>query len=394
LAEAEAALTAGDYGRARTLLQALAEKGDPQGQYLLGHLLDLGLGVEPDPAKALSWWLKAAEVHHPMALYRAGLAYLQGRGVDPDSEKGLQLLEQAALYGVHPAETAIGKALAANLRGPGHMSEALVWLSCAAEAGDREAAELAGLAYAKGTDETLADGPKAVRFLRLAEKLGSSLAPKVLHDINPAKDVVVATEDNVHLLFEAARMGYPDAQFRLAVLGLANVPWGPSRGEAVKLLEIAALNGHPEAAYRWLQWRRKQGPLPSALEAETLLRQAAEGGFTPAAAELGKLLLARQSPEALRWLRTAIQAGHLWACLDLAEFFFTGVGGSPNPSAALETLATLLSAQDPNLKKQAAQLALRYGQDSQSCQLAQKLDPSTPCPPPQPSTKPTSAKAP
>lgn len=382
LTQAEAALVAGEYSQARQLLQPLAQAGNPEAQYLLGHLLDLGLGGDSDPRQALHWWLEAASRNHPMATYRAGLAYLHGRGVDPDSQRALQWLERAALYGVHAAETAIGKALIANLKGPGHVAEGLLWLSCAAEAGDREAAELAGLFYAKGSDETLADGVKAVRFLRLAEKLGSPLATQVLAELNPAKDVTVATEGNVHLLYEAARMGFPDAQFRLAVLGLANVPWGPPRAEAIKLLETAATNGHPEACYRWLQWRRVQGPLPSPLEVEALLRQAAEGGFTPAAAELGTLLLARQSPEALRWLRTAVQAGHQRSYLDLAEYFFTGVGGSPDPQEGLRSLALLAQAQDPQLRKEAAALLGRFRRDAEACRLIRQLDPEKPCPEP------------
>lgn len=379
LEEAKAALTANDYPRAKVLLETLAKKGDPQGQYLLGHLLDLGLGVDADPRAALNWWLAAAKADHPQSLYRAGLAYLHGRGVDPDPNRGFELLEKAALLGAHEAETAIGMALLHNMQGPGHVPEALVWLSCAAEAGDRQAAEALGLIYAKGTDETLADGLQAVRYLRLAENLGSGIATRVLAELNPAVKVRVATENNVHLLWEAARMGYPDAQFRLAVLGLARVPWGPNLREAKKLLETAVVNGHAEAAYRLLLLRRNEGPVPSPVEAEALLRQAATGGFTPAAAELGSLLAARRSPEALRWLRTALQAGHLWAALDLAEAFFTGLNGTANPQEAMKTLSLLINAQDPELKKRAAGLLLRYRQDAKACELAAKLNPIAVC---------------
>lgn len=379
LEEAKAALVANDYPRAKVLLEALAEKGDPQGQYLLGHLLDLGLAGEADPRAALNLWLAAAKAEHPKSLYRAGLAYLHGRGVDPDPSRGLQLLEKASLLGAHEAETAIGIALLHNAKGAGHVPEAMVWLRCAAEAGDRQAAEMLGLMYAKGTEETLPDGLEAVRYLRLAEKLGSGTATKLLAELNPAAEVRVATEDNVHLLWEAARMGYPDAQFRLAVLGLARVPWGPNRSEAKKLLETAVVNGHPEAAYRLLLLRRREGPVPSPVEAEALLRQAAMGGFTPAALELGSLLAARRSPEALRWLRTALQTGHLWAALDLAEAFFTGLGGASNPQEGLQVLASLLDAQDPELKRRAARLLLRYRHDEKACEVAGKLDPTVTC---------------
>lgn len=376
---AREALVRGDYSQARALLHPLAEGGNTEAQYLLGHMLDAGLGGETNPSQALGWWLRAAEGHHPEALFRAGLAYLYGRGVDPDPERGLALLEKAALFGSHRAETAIGRALLSHARGEGHVAEALLWLGCAAEGGDREAAELLGVALARGTEETLPDLEKAVKFLRLAERVGSGQASKLLEELNPARDVAIATEQNVHLLRRAAQLGFPDPQFRLAVLGLANVPWGPSREEAKRLMAVAAANGHPEAAYRLLQLRRKEGPLPSPLEAEQLLRQAAEGGFTPAALELGQLLSARNSPEALRWLRIAWGAGHFGAGLELARLFLEGTLVPPDRQEAERVLRGLQAAEDPELKRKAAGLLLSFFRDPEACQLALALDPHAAC---------------
>ncbi|MGC8915628.1 MAG: tetratricopeptide repeat protein [Thermoanaerobaculum sp.] len=371
----------GEYAQARALLQPLAEGGDPEAQYLLGHALDQGFGSKPDPREALAWWLRAASQGHPEATFRAGMAYLHGRGVDPDVPRALELLKQAATYGSHLAELEIGKALLLQSLGAGHEAEAALWLDCAARGGNREAAEILGSLYARGTAETLPDRARAVKYLRLAEALGSTVAPQLLAEINPAKDVTVATEENVHLLREAASLGYPDAQFRLAVLGLAHVPWGPSREEAQMLLEVAALNGHPEACYRLLQLRRKEKHGVSPVEAEDLLRKAAEGGFYPAALELGQLLAARNSPEALRWLRVAYNAGLAWAALDLAQLFFEGLAVPANPQEAFRILEQLVTTQDPLLRKRAAALVLRYDKSERACTLALRLDPASTCGP-------------
>lgn len=378
LEQAKTAFTAGNYAHALQQLKPLAEAGNPEAQYLLGHMLDLGLGAEPDPRKALSWWLKAAEKDHPAALHRAGLAYLEGRGVDFDPPRGVALLKQAAFWGYHPAEASLGQALLVGTLGSGFVPEALRWLSCAAEGGNREAAELVGVVYANGTEETVPDLLQAVKFLRLAEALGSSRAGALLRHIDPAKDAPIATEENVHLLWESARLGFPDAQFRLAVLGLANVPWGPSRKEALKLLETAAANGHAEACYRWLQYLRAQGPVDPFLE-ERLLHSAVTGGFTAASLEFGQFLAQHGSPEALRWLRTAYQAGQWRAGLELARLFLDGKVVPRNEGEARRVLLDLKKAEDPAVKGEAALLLLASFRDPAACRDALALDPKVSC---------------
>lgn len=379
LDQGKSALSTGDYAQAASKLQPLAEAGDPEAQYLLGHMLDLGLGFEPDPRKALAWWLKAADKDYPPALHRAGLAYLQGRGVDPDPQRGVDLLRQAAFWGYHPAEASLGQALLVNTLGPGYVPEAIRWLSCAAEGGDREAAELVGVVFANGTEETVPDLVQAVKFLRLAEALGSPAAAAFLRQLNPAREAPIATEENVHLLWESARLGFPDAQFRLAVLGLANVPWGPSRKEALKLLETAAANGHPEACYRWLQYLRTQGPVDPFVE-EHLLRTAVTGGFTAASLEFGQFLAKHRSPEALRWLRTAYQAGQGKAGVELARLFLEGKVGPRNQEEARRILVDLKKAEDPAVRKEGALLLLANFDDPDACRQALELDPQAACP--------------
>ncbi len=390
LEQARQAIVHEQFAEARALLVPLAEKGEAEAQYLLGHLIDGGWGGPQDPAGALSWWLRAAEQNHGEALFRAGLAYLYGRGVDPDENRALELLEQAAMLGHHGAELALGKALLLGVRGPGHVPTAILWLSCAAAAGNQEAAEIVGTVLAKGTEETVPDLPRAVKFLRLAEALGSAQARSLLNELDPAKEAQIATEQNVHLLWESARLGFPDAQFRLAVLGLANVPWGPSRAEALQLLATAAANGHPEACYRWLQFLRQQGPVDPLME-EQLLRTAVTGGFTAATWELGQCLARRRAPEAVGWLRTALQAGQSQAGLELARIFLEGKLTPRDTGQARQLLVALKGAEDPEVRRQAARLLLTNFHDRDVCSQALELDPQAVCPPSPPS--PTSPPA-
>ena len=58
--EGLAAFGAGDYTKARELLQPFAHQGDAEAQCVLGNLYQLGLGVGPDESKAIAWYRKAA----------------------------------------------------------------------------------------------------------------------------------------------------------------------------------------------------------------------------------------------------------------------------------------------------------------------------------------------
>ena len=50
-----------DFRAALSAWQPLAESGNPQAQFNVGHLFDEGKGVAQDSRRAVAWWRKAAE---------------------------------------------------------------------------------------------------------------------------------------------------------------------------------------------------------------------------------------------------------------------------------------------------------------------------------------------
>ena len=58
--EGKKAMNRGDYAAALEIWRPLAEKGDADAQYNLGHLYRQGLGVPKDLAQAAWWYAKAA----------------------------------------------------------------------------------------------------------------------------------------------------------------------------------------------------------------------------------------------------------------------------------------------------------------------------------------------
>ena len=67
------AYNVGDYHRAFSIWQPLAENGDPEAQFYLAHLYQTGAGIDPCSAAALKWYYKAAAQGHLTAKYRMNM---------------------------------------------------------------------------------------------------------------------------------------------------------------------------------------------------------------------------------------------------------------------------------------------------------------------------------
>lgn len=105
-----------------------------------GMEYDSGYAIARDPAKAMEWYLKAAEMNHPVAqLFVAG-AYRRGEGVTKSSELAVRWYGRAAANGDVTSQRILGQML---LMGEGvhrNPTRAWDWLERAAEQGDTYAA--------------------------------------------------------------------------------------------------------------------------------------------------------------------------------------------------------------------------------------------------------------
>lgn len=79
------------------LLKRASDAGSPEAQFELAKLYEQGLGVDPDPALALSLYRKAADQDYADAINDLGFLYYQGGlGLQPDQKAALKLFERAA----------------------------------------------------------------------------------------------------------------------------------------------------------------------------------------------------------------------------------------------------------------------------------------------------------
>ena len=78
------------YDDAVTDWEALARDGDPNAMSNLAVMYDRGLGVAPDPARAVELYRAAADRGSVVAQNNLGIAYALGRGVGRDRAQAIQ----------------------------------------------------------------------------------------------------------------------------------------------------------------------------------------------------------------------------------------------------------------------------------------------------------------
>ena len=104
LAEADEAFDRGEFVTALELYEALANQQEPAATYRLGLMYEQGLGTDPDPMVAASWYQKAQALESPEAIGALADLHLKGVGVIQDFKEALRLNISAAEAGYAPAQ--------------------------------------------------------------------------------------------------------------------------------------------------------------------------------------------------------------------------------------------------------------------------------------------------
>jgi TPR repeat protein len=108
-----------EYAHAQECFEALARKGNSEGQYLLGVALwesavavaQAGSAEDSKKAfaKALTWLKPSADSGHAESQARMGEAYMFGRGVDKDITKAKEYYQKAANQGHEKSKQLVAK---------------------------------------------------------------------------------------------------------------------------------------------------------------------------------------------------------------------------------------------------------------------------------------------
>ncbi len=101
------ALNREEYEDAYNILRPLAEQGDAEAQFLIGHMHRTGQGVTKDETEAVRWYRLAAEQGNSDGEYLLGLMYSEGWGVAQDDQQAKEWLLRAAKQGDLDAQQAL-----------------------------------------------------------------------------------------------------------------------------------------------------------------------------------------------------------------------------------------------------------------------------------------------
>lgn len=137
------ALEEGKFADARAAFTPLAAAGDGDAQFMLGVMLENGLGTAKDAVAAAAWYRKAAASGVASAQYNLGVFYQLGSGVPRDLTQALKYHRLAAAQGHSRAQNNLGTMYytgAGVVRDP---LEAWKWLTLASHGLQGDAREIA-----------------------------------------------------------------------------------------------------------------------------------------------------------------------------------------------------------------------------------------------------------
>ena len=124
---AEHAFQTGDNQVALKLFGELANKNNPNAEYWLGHMNEIGLGIPRDVTKAIALYKKAAEQNIVAAEARLGELYLNGDLVTPDFGQARTYLERAAYHADPRSAMLLGEMYRAGIGTAVDQKQAYAW---------------------------------------------------------------------------------------------------------------------------------------------------------------------------------------------------------------------------------------------------------------------------
>lgn len=341
--------------QAFSVAEQQANSGDSKAALLLGMLYDRGIGISPDPAKAMFWYQQAGQ--NPVSQFIVGTYTVEGRNVAEDVDKGTDLLKESASaqfsyadFNLAVLEQKADKeflpdlATAYNL-GNSHAGIVLADYYLAAK-GDAEK-----MSQAKDIYSGLADKGDQYAQLKLAYIFDKGLG--VPKDPVAAQQWYTASAeqgnaDAQYMLgqfYQLGELGEPDYslakewyQKAAAKLARAYVALGfiyetvdDNYADALKAYEAAAKQGDVLGNYNLaLMYEYGKGVAVDYPRAKLLFTEAANNGVDEAMNQLGGMYFyglgePRNVQQALSWYKKAADLGNSNALYTLGLLSETGV---------------------------------------------------------------------
>ena len=196
LKKAKKAYRNGDFVKARRYFESASEDGNIVADWYLGHLYRLGRGVEPDDAKAFSYYGRVADTFDSNerdpnrlrimvdALVRVADYYRTGSKaarINRDYDRASRIYRLAATYGHPAAQYALGVMAIKGQGRKAQPAQGLRWLLTAARKRFAPAEAMLGELYWKG-EIVERDRIRAIMWYMLAQKSTSPGESPAIYD--------------------------------------------------------------------------------------------------------------------------------------------------------------------------------------------------------------------
>jgi hypothetical protein len=244
-----------DYREAVRWYTAAAEQGHSASQFNLGHLLRLGAGTEPDMEGAVRWWTAAAESGLPQAQVMLGLAYQRGEGVEPDLQESILWFLRAAELGDPMGQYAMGYAYETGTGLLQDLDQARYYYERAAASGVEQAIDrLTALSFAANGEEPPPPPREGDVMARMASNVAEAGSERDMSLEGAEVEGQIYIQLAAYLDQGRAEHAWMDFERKHEDV-LGGLPYRVAKVE----------RDGSEAVYRL-----QAGPLPDAVEAETI----------------------------------------------------------------------------------------------------------------------------
>lgn len=237
-----------DLGKARTLMQEVAEAGDAEAQYALSQMFKDEMGdVTADLNQSTHWLRLAAKAGYAKAQFNLGLQYLNGDEVKQDNTVAFQWFTKAAKQGISGAQFNLALMYDKGEGTEADSKKAIQWYESAIKKGNANAMQNLGIKYLLG-EHVARNETKAINLLNQAAEQGQRNAQYLLGRLyHEGRESIKADWEKAERWYLlSAKQGHPDAQYQLAVI-LAEKKDNPDPQRARFWAEQAASVGHQKA---------------------------------------------------------------------------------------------------------------------------------------------------
>ena len=331
-----------DFATGADLFRAAAQAGLPRGMANYGLAFEAGVGGLPrDPAQAMQWYRRAADVGNGKGMMEIGSLYASGSGVEKDSAEALRWYRRAADAGNSVAMVGIGSFY---LEGTGVTKDdvqSMQWYRRAADAGSAYGMYSVGWMYRQGRGVNM-DYSEAMRWLRRAADAGEASAMQEIGSLYYSG--LGVGKDNAQALQwyrRAADLGLAAAMYNVGWFYENGASVAKDYGQAMQWYRRGADAGD-EAGMRGVGWlyNKGYGVTQDLTQAAQWYRRGAEAGDTAAMVNLGLFYsqgdgVAKDYEQAMTWNRKAADAGNANGMAGVGWLHENGFGVPKNVTEAI-----------------------------------------------------------